>query len=330
MRQDTTATTTAFQVQNVAGTSTFLNVDASGGLVGINTTAANERLTVNGNFNVRDADSPTKALRWRTNGASIDFETGGAGTVGDLYISGWTGPNMLAGTDTQVNWFRMSSSTRTVSVGAASATTTPTLLVLDRKSDAGDPGNGTDGAMYYNDVSDSFRCYKNGGWVGCMSGMVFANTTPATAITAASETNFNQNYTIPASECKAGQAYRVTAQGVFTAATTTTMIFKLKLGSTTLVTSKGSPSGGSTDLGWRLEGQFICNAAPSGSSAVEGQAMVLWSTSQAANGIGGSDMAATATTNVATNAAQTLQISMTWGGTGRSITMRQFIVEKLE
>ncbi len=52
--------------------------------------------------------------------------------------------------------------------------TTGSLLVLDTKSNAGDP-TGSNGAMYYNSFMGKFRCYENGGWTDCISG-ASANT----------------------------------------------------------------------------------------------------------------------------------------------------------
>ena len=46
--------------------------------------------------------------------------------------------------------------------------TITSLLVLDVRTVAGDPG-GTNGAMYYSADSDSFRCYQNGEWVDCIT-----------------------------------------------------------------------------------------------------------------------------------------------------------------
>lgn len=43
-----------------------------------------------------------------------------------------------------------------------------TLMVLDNKTDAGDPA-GTNGAMYYNAQAGKFRCFENGGWKDCIT-----------------------------------------------------------------------------------------------------------------------------------------------------------------
>jgi hypothetical protein len=44
--------------------------------------------------------------------------------------------------------------------------TTGTLLVLDTKTDGGDP-TGVNGAMYYNSSIGKMRCYQNGNWGNC-------------------------------------------------------------------------------------------------------------------------------------------------------------------
>jgi hypothetical protein len=53
-----------------------------------------------------------------------------------------------------------------ISVGTGSGTSA-TLFRLDVKTDSGDP-TGAEGAMYYNDNSNKFRCYQNSGWTDCI------------------------------------------------------------------------------------------------------------------------------------------------------------------
>ena len=133
------------------------------GNVGIGTEDPTEKLTVAGNLNVTSADG-SKGYRMRTSGGSLDFEATGVGVPGELWMSGWTGAGY---TGTQVNWFRMNAGNRTVTLGTGIASTTPTLLILDRKSTSGDPG-GLEGGMYYNDVTDRFRCYQASQWDDCI------------------------------------------------------------------------------------------------------------------------------------------------------------------
>lgn len=44
----------------------------------------------------------------------------------------------------------------------------PTLLVIDSSTASGDPA-GFNGAMYYNQVSNKFRCFQGGAWMDCIS-----------------------------------------------------------------------------------------------------------------------------------------------------------------
>ncbi|MFA5946465.1 MAG: hypothetical protein WC813_00385 [Patescibacteria group bacterium] len=54
-------------------------------------------------------------------------------------------------------------------VAVGNSDTTGTLLVLDTKTDAGDP-TGVNGAMYYNASMNKYRCYENGAWRNCLGG----------------------------------------------------------------------------------------------------------------------------------------------------------------
>jgi parallel beta-helix repeat protein len=57
----------------------------------------------------------------------------------------------------------------TASITIGSSDTTGTVLVLDTKTDAGDP-TGTAGGMYYNSSTGKFRCYQAGAWKNCDDG----------------------------------------------------------------------------------------------------------------------------------------------------------------
>jgi hypothetical protein len=53
-----------------------------------------------------------------------------------------------------------------VQIGTGAGSNAPTLLVLDTKNTTNDPA-GVPGAMYYNSVSTTMRCYINGAWESC-------------------------------------------------------------------------------------------------------------------------------------------------------------------
>lgn len=64
------------------------------------------------------------------------------------------------------NLFRVDTSASQVVIGTSD--TTGAVLVLDTKTDSGDPV-GTNGAMYYSSNSNKFRCYQNGAWADCIT-----------------------------------------------------------------------------------------------------------------------------------------------------------------
>ena len=82
----------------------------------------------------------TTAVNINSGTGNINLQSAGTGTTGNIQIG---------------------------SGGAGS--TTPDLLVLDSKSNAGDP-TGSNGAMYYNASTNKFRCYQNGAWTNCIGG----------------------------------------------------------------------------------------------------------------------------------------------------------------
>lgn len=79
--------------QVITGTDKDLSLMPNGiGNVGINTLDPDEKLTVNGNFSVRDADTPTKGYRFRTSGSDLDVDGSGKKMWFSVYSSaGYTG-----------------------------------------------------------------------------------------------------------------------------------------------------------------------------------------------------------------------------------------------
>ena len=66
--------------------------------------------------------------------------------------------------------------------------TTGTLLVLDTKTNAGDP-TGTNGGMYYNSSTNTFRCFQGGAWKNCDSDFTTVKLTSDQSRTATSYAN---------------------------------------------------------------------------------------------------------------------------------------------
>jgi len=110
---------------------------------------------------------------------SLNFGTGGTGaktvavgstaSTGATTINSGTGNINLQPAGTGASGY--------VQVGAGGAgSTTPDLLALDVKSDAEGALPGVDGAMYYNELLEDFRCFVNGGWQSCGATAASATT----------------------------------------------------------------------------------------------------------------------------------------------------------
>jgi hypothetical protein len=141
-----------------------------------------------GNFSVNASDM-SKSYRFRTTGGSLDLETSGTGVDGELWMSGWTGPNFSG---TQVNFLRMAAYANLIMVGTGSGSSTPMMLALSSKNDnASDPTGGIDGSMYYNSNTGKFRCMEGGDWRNCLGNTATGISGVSTAGTTTSATYVN-------------------------------------------------------------------------------------------------------------------------------------------
>ena len=145
---------------------------------------------------------------------TVGSTTGTAGTVlqaGSSGLSLTSGGNIVLGT----------------------SDTTGTLLVLDVKTNAGDPsGVGTGGGMYYNSSNNKFRCHQASRWVDCITGTVAVLTANTGAI-ANTETQV-LGYTIPANSTVAGDTYAITAYYSRAGTTSASPVFRVRVGTTSL------------------------------------------------------------------------------------------------
>jgi len=154
--------------------------------------------TLTGNGATTLTSSGTMTLNSAT-ASSLNIDSG---TIGDINIgtsansktinigntTGTTGINIDSGSGNINLRPGGSGTTANVQIGAGGAgSTTPDLLVLDRKSDAGDP-TGTNGAMYYNVSSNKFRCFQNSAWTDCIT-TAGATTGSKTTYKSADQTN---------------------------------------------------------------------------------------------------------------------------------------------
>lgn len=83
-----------------------------------------------------------------------------------LSITGGTTPLSVASGG--VSYLTVDTAGALVRVGPTAGDTTGILLVLDTKTNAGDP-TGVNGGQYYNSASGKFRCYEGGQWKDCLS-----------------------------------------------------------------------------------------------------------------------------------------------------------------
>ena len=269
------------------------------------------------------------------NGLSLTQVEGGNAYIThdtDLYVqrtANSTTAFRVLDTD-DINLLTVNTTDKRIVLGASD--TTAMLLVLDTKTSAGDPTAvaATDGAMYYNSSIQSFRCQQALTWSSCGGGLLSANTAASTAVAnTTTETNFNRTYSVPANFCVAGRVIRITAYGTYSTTLTPTLTLRAKFGAYTLAANAVTTASSAANRGWSINATFICNAAPSATSAVNGQGMVNFGLTTTTGAL--LDMPSTATTNVATNAAQTIQISAQWSAasTSNTTTLRSFIVESL-
>jgi hypothetical protein len=223
------------------------------------------------------------------------------------------------------NMFNIDTSNQKVTIGPAGGDTTGTLLVLGNKTTSGDPTE-VDGAMYYNSSSNSFRCGEGGIWVSCVGGLLTASTAIASTVSnTTTETAFSKTFDLPANYCANGRVLRLTANGLYSALTNSNFTIKVKLGSTVVATSEnvdnfGSHSGDS----WGMNLNLMCPNAAGGTSPVTSQGVM--------NLFADNDYTFPYTsTNVATNAAKTLSMTLTWSGASasNSVTLESFMLEGL-
>lgn len=142
--------------------------------------------------------------------------------------------------------------------------------------------------------------------------------------------NFTSTYSIAANDCVPGRVYRVTARGVFsTAATAPTVVMRVKVGFTAIISSPAQAMGASmVNRQWELTADVICQTAgTSGTIEAAGTFRRHTGASASVN----AEMSNTAPVTIDTTITQAIRISAQWSvaDPANTITMRQFIVEPL-
>lgn len=117
--------------------------------------------------------------------------------------------------------------------------TTGTLLVLDTKTDAGDP-TGVNGGLYYNSNAGRLRCYEGSVWKNCVSSPYNASTVDQAIGASTTAYLTGSSIVIPASEMQVGTQFVWRISLSKTAASTAAFTFNVRVGTngTTADTSR--------------------------------------------------------------------------------------------
>jgi hypothetical protein len=197
--QNTSDSTSAFQIQNSAGTSTLFNVDTVNGRIGIGRLTPGYKLDIaGGDVNLSggrslrfggsqalsaSADGSITALTNFTSGGTVSVQAANF-VVQDADASHRSlamasdGSATFSNKTNSATAFQVQNATGTalftadtagmnLYVGNPLGSDTPVILHLANKNTAGDPATGTEGGTYYNSTLGSFRCYRTGFWQNC-------------------------------------------------------------------------------------------------------------------------------------------------------------------
>ena len=187
--------------------------------------------------------------------------------------------------------------------------------------DVSSPGN----SYYYGTSTGGTK-----GWNALAGGgvLLYSNTTiPAgNTSTSTSETTLTSSYTIPANTLVAGDVVVVRLAGVYSGTVLPNITGKVKFGSVTMLTTGSIPGlVTGTNLAWWAEGRFIVQSTGVSGSIKANATLQFASAATAALNI-----LLSSTSTVDTTVTEAITVTVQWGmgGTGQTITMEEFIVEK--
>jgi hypothetical protein len=121
-------------------------------------------------INQNNAGASGNLILAQTGGAVDRFRVATTGTVTIAAGASYTGTGALT-VSSATNFDLNLRADGTGRIVLGTSDTTGTILVLDTKTNTGDPA-GTAGAMYYNSAMNSFRCYEGSAWRNCLSGII--------------------------------------------------------------------------------------------------------------------------------------------------------------
>jgi hypothetical protein len=164
-------TTDAYPLDIVTGGANALTLDTSGNATltgGLTVTGGSVATPAATSFSLTSGTTGNLTLDSGTTGA-INLGTGSnAKTITIGNATGGTAVDINSGTGNIDLQPAGTGATGDVQIGAGgSGSATPDLLVLDVKNDSATDPTGTNGASYYNSVSNKFRCFEGGAWKDC-------------------------------------------------------------------------------------------------------------------------------------------------------------------
>jgi hypothetical protein len=153
----TAGTSDAFQV-NASGTVTIAAGQSytGAGAVTVSSGGSNTQLTID------SAGTGTIAVGTDANAETINLGTGAAAKTVALGSTNSSSTTTVQSGSGNIQLQSNGTGAGSIFIGDTSATTTPDILVVGNKSNAGDP-TGANGAIYYNS-SNKFMIYENGTW----------------------------------------------------------------------------------------------------------------------------------------------------------------------
>ncbi len=218
------SSTTAGTIANIQGSSltsgVALNIGANTGTAirvssGL-TTLTNATSGSGTTLNVSNSTSTGSIVVFQDNATTVASIADGGAALFQNQSDSTTGFRVLnAGA---VPLFVVDTSNSRAYVGNPSSDTTGALLVLDTKSDSGDP-TGVNGGMYYSTNTNTFRCYENSVWYDCISRHKIVL---GSDVADSSGVCTNTNITGLSFSVTSGQVYRFYALLEFTTGATTT------------------------------------------------------------------------------------------------------------
>jgi hypothetical protein len=232
---NTTTAGSVLKLDNGSNTANVLEVDGTG----------NPQVGSAYIFAKNSNASPSGQLLSLQNNVSSGTQVFGVSTTGSVSIqtttNSTTALQLQNSSGTAVLTINDSSSPATIQVGSSTPNANAILLVLNSYNIATDPA-GTNGAMYYNTSTNTFRCYENGIWKNCIS--TPNNASVADQSIGASTTAYltNSNINIPSSGVQAGTTFDWRITMTKTAAGTAVNTFDIRFGTsgTTADTSRCS------------------------------------------------------------------------------------------